>query len=357
MVVLEQKSEAARIDAVDLFCGGGGLTCGLRLAGINVKMGVEIDPLCRYAYEHNNAGAKFLQKSVVELKADEVRQCFEKGHFSLLAGCPPCQTFSSYNQKAKHQDPRYRLPNEFLRLVREVMPDLVSLENVPLLTKRPIFSKLLKELKSLGYRVDWKIVFCPDYGLPQRRKRLVLLASRLGDIKVPEPTHAKPPTVREMIGDLPKLRHGKHDPNDRLHFCAALSPLNLDRIRHSKQGGSWRDWPQSLVAACHRRSSGKTYPGVYGRMSWDCPAPTMTTQFYGFGNGRFGHPEQNRAISIREGAIFQGFPRDYQFMPEGEKPSISLLGKMIGNAVPVDLGRLVGEALVRHGNEHMGERD
>ena len=92
-------------------------------------------------------------------------------------------------------------------------------------------------------------------------------------------------------------------------------------------------------------------------MSWDCPAPTMTTQFYGFGNGRFGHPEQNRAISIREGAIFQGFPRDYQFMPEGEKPSISLLGKMIGNAVPVDLGRLVGETLVRHANEHMGERD
>lgn len=352
----KRKSKVGIIDAVDLFCGGGGLTCGLRQAGVKVKMGVEIDPLCRYAYEYNNGDAVFLQKSVVDLKAKEVWRCFEKDHISLLAGCPPCQTFSSYNQKAKHQDPRYRLPNEFLRLVRQVRPDLVSLENVPLLTKRPIFLNLIKELKELGYNVDWKIVFCPDYGLPQRRKRLVLLASRLGTIKVPEPTHAKPPTVREMIGDLPRLRHGKCDPNDRLHFCAALSPLNLERIRHSKQGGTWRDWPKRLVAACHKKKSGKTYPGVYGRMSWDKPAPTMTTQFYGFGNGRFGHPEQNRAISIREGAIFQGFPRDYQFMPEDANPSISLLGKMIGNAVPVDLGLLVGKTLVKHVKDFVSKR-
>ena len=135
---------------------------------------------------------------------------------------------------------RYRLPNEFGRLVREVLPDVVSLENVPLLTKRPIFANLVKEMKSLGYNVDWKIVFCPDYGWPQRRKRFVLLASRLGPIKVPEPTYATPPTVREMIGDLPKLRHGKCDSNDRLHFCAALSPLNLDRIRHSKRGFDYK---------------------------------------------------------------------------------------------------------------------
>ena len=343
------------VDAVDLFCGGGGLTCGLRKAGINVKMGVEIDPMCRYAYEHNNGEAKFLEKSVVELKAEEIRNCFEEGHVSLLAGCPPCQTFSSYNQKAKHQDPRYRLPNEFGRLVREVMPDVVSLENVPLLTKRPIFAKLVKEMKRLGYHVVWKIVFCPDYGWPQRRKRLVLLASQLGPIQVPGPTHAKPPTVREMIGDLPKLRHGKCDPSDRLHFCAALSPLNLERIKHSKQGGTWRDWPADLIAKCHQKKSGKTYPGVYGRMSWDKPAPTMTTQFYGFGNGRFGHPEQNRAISIREGAIFQGFPKDYQFLPEGARHNISLLGKMIGNAVPVQLGEMVGQAIMDHVRKFKGD--
>lgn len=338
------------IDAVDLFCGGGGLTCGLRAAGIEVKMGVEIDPLCRYAYEHNNGPAKFLEKSVVKLTGAEIKANYVDGHLSLLAGCPPCQTFSSYNQKARHQDPRYRLPTQFKRLVLETKPDLVALENVPLLTKRPIFKTLIAALKSAGYYVDWKVVFCPDYGLPQRRKRVVLLGSKLGPIKVPEPTYANPPTVREMIGQLQKLEQGKCDPNDRLHFCASLSPLNLKRIRHSRQGGTWRDWPKKLVAKCHVRKSGKTYPGVYGRMSWDKPAPTMTTQFYGFGNGRFGHPEQDRAISIREGAIFQGFPRDYQFTPEGSKPSISLLGKMIGNAVPVGLGRLIGETLIKHVN-------
>ena len=155
-------------------------------------------------------------------------------------------------------------------------------------------------------------------------------------------------SVREIIGNLPRLKAGQCDPDDRLHFCARLSPLNMRRIRASKPGGTWRDWPEELVAECHRRDTGKTYGGVYGRMSWDKPAPTMTTQFYGFGNGRFGHPEQNRAISIREGAMFQGFPRDYQFVPEGEHANISLLGKMIGNAVPVQLGKLIGETFIAH---------
>lgn len=336
------------IDAVDLFCGGGGLTCGLRQAGINVKAGVEIDPLCRYAYEYNNK-AKFVQESVFELKGESLAPYYEEGHVRLLAGCPPCQTFSSYNQKAKHQDPRYRLPNQFLRVVTEVKPDLVAMENVPLLTKKPIFKKLIKELETLGYWVDKKIVFCPAYGLPQRRKRVIVLASKLGPISIPPPPkNVKIPTVREMIGSLPKVEAGKCDPDDRLHFCAALSPLNMKRIKASRQGGTWRDWPEELVAACHKKDSGHTYPGVYGRMSWDRPAPTMTTQFYGFGNGRFGHPEQHRGITIREGAIFQGFPKDYQFLPEGTHHNISLLGKMIGNAVPVGLGELIGRTLIEH---------
>lgn len=336
------------IDAIDLFCGGGGLTCGLRKAGINVKAGVEIDPLCRYAYEHNNR-AKFLQESVFELKGESLLPHYEKGHVRLLAGCPPCQTFSSYNQRANHQDPRYRLPNQFLRVVMEVEPDLVAMENVPLLTKKPIFKKLIKELKARGYWVDQKIVFCPNYGLPQRRKRVIVLASRLGPIAIPPPPkNVDIPTVRQMIGSLPKIEAGKCDPDDRLHFCAALSPLNMRRIKASRQGGTWRDWPDELVAACHKKDSGHTYPGVYGRMSWDKPAPTMTTQFYGFGNGRFGHPEQDRAITIREGAIFQGFPLNYQFLPKGAHHNISLLGKMIGNAVPVGLGELIGKALIEH---------
>ncbi len=339
------------IDAVDLFCGGGGLTCGLRQAGVDVHLGIDFDGNCEYAYTHNNGDAKFLHKSVTDVKKQEVTPHFpkRKSHYSLLAGCAPCQTFSKYNQKATYRDKRWHLLKQFGRLVREVKPDLVTMENVPKLKDQKVFDRFKEELEGLGYYVDYKVVECPKYGLPQLRERVVLMASRLGEIKVPEPPkHAKLKTVRQIIGKLPQLAAGECDPKDRLHFCAALSKKNLERIRVSHPGGTWRDWPKRLVAKCHRRETGKTYGGVYGRMEWDKPAPTMTTQFYGFGNGRFGHPEQDRAISIREGAMFQGFPRNYQFVPEGEKPNISQLGKMIGNAVPVGLGALIGRAFYKH---------
>ena len=336
------------IDAVDLFCGGGGLTCGLRQSGIDVRMGIDFDERCRYAYEHNNH-AKFLHKSVADVTAREISANFRKSRISLLAGCAPCQTFSTYNQKATWRDKRWLLLDQFTRLVEESRPQLVTMENVPKLEEQKVFERFTKKLRELGYFVSHQVVECPKYGIPQLRQRVVLLASVFGDVQVPPPpeqVHMQ--TVREIIGDLPRLRAGQCDPGDRLHFCAALSSLNMRRIRASKQGGSWKDWPEELVAECHRRASGKTYGGVYGRMSWDKPAPTMTTQFYGFGNGRFGHPQQNRAISVREGALFQGFPKDYQFVPEGERANISLLGKMIGNAVPVQLGRLIGETFVNH---------
>ncbi len=336
------------IDAVDLFCGGGGLTCGLRQTGIDVRMGVDFDGRCEYAYKHNNH-AKFLHKSVTDVTANEVSDNFRKGHVSLLAGCAPCQTFSKYNQKATWRDKRWLLLDQFTRLVKETQPQLVTMENVPKLEDQRVFERFTDALHELGYHVCHQVVECPKYGFPQLRQRVVLIASIFGDIQVPPPpkkVHVK--TVREIIGNLPRLKAGQCDPDDRLHFCARLSPLNMRRIRASKPGGTWRDWPEELVAECHRKDTGKTYGGVYGRMSWDKPAPTMTTQFYGFGNGRFGHPEQNRAISIREGAMFQGFPRNYQFVPEGEHANISLLGKMIGNAVPVQLGKLIGATFIAH---------
>ena len=336
------------VDAVDLFCGGGGLTCGLRQAGIDVRMGVDFDERCEYAYEHNN-NAKFLHKSVTDVSANDVGDNFREGRISLLAGCAPCQTFSKYTQKATWRDKRWLLLDEFTRLVGETHPQLVTMENVPKLEDQKVFSRFTEALHDLGYHVCHQVVECPKYGLPQLRQRVVLIASIFGEIKVPPPpkdVHVQ--TVREIIGDLPRLKAGECDPDDRLHFSAALSALNMKRIKASRPGGTWRDWPRRLVAKCHRKDTGKTYGGVYGRMSWDKPAPTMTTQFYGFGNGRFGHPEQDRAISIREGAMFQGFPRDYQFVSEGEHANISLLGKMIGNAVPVQLGRLIGETFITH---------
>ena len=177
---------------------------------------------------------------------------------------------------------------------------------------------------------------------------MVLLASLHGPIRMIDPTHSKPRTVRQAIGRLRPLEAGESAPRDRLHVASALSPKNLARIRASKPGGTWRDWPRHLIADCHRTDSGRTYPSVYGRMEWDKPAPTMTTQCFGYGNGRFGHPEQDRAISLREAAILQSFPRNYEFVPPGEPVQFTPIGRMIGNAVPVELGRAIARSISRH---------
>jgi DNA (cytosine-5)-methyltransferase 1 len=221
------------------------------------------------------------------------------------------------------------------------------MENVPPLLKQHIFKEFVADLHKAGYNVDFTVVDGRNIGLPQRRQRLVLVASLLGPIVIPDA--AKPAaTVRQTIADLPALSAGSSDPDDPLHAAASLSELNLARIRHSKPGGTWRDWPRELVAACHVRGSGVTYPSVYGRMEWDVPAPTMTTQCYGFGNGRFGHPEQDRAISLREAAMIQSFPKNYAFVPEGTPINFNTLGRLIGNAVPVLLGEFIGDILVEH---------
>jgi DNA (cytosine-5)-methyltransferase 1 len=218
---------------------------------------------------------------------------------------------------------------------------------VPPLLRQQIFKDFVADLHGAGYNLDFKVVDGRDIGLPQRRQRLVLVASLLGPIAIPDSDKPQA-TVRDAIADLPPLCAGASDPDDPLHAAASLSDLNLARIRHSKQGGTWRDWPPELVSACHSRKSGSTYPSVYGRMEWDAPAPTMTTQCYGFGNGRFGHPEQDRAISLREAAMIQSFPKDYAFVPDSKVINFNTLGRMIGNAVPVLLGEFIGELLVHH---------
>lgn len=221
------------------------------------------------------------------------------------------------------------------------------MENVPGLMNQDVFKDFLSLLDNNGYQVDYSVLYCPDYGMAQTRKRLVLVAAKNHSIKIPEPTHKKGQyvTVRNVIGDLPELKAGEVNKIDQLHQASILSPINIERIKASKQGGTWLDWPEDLRAACHRKSSGSTYSSVYGRMSWDEPSPTITTQCNGYGNGRFGHPIQNRALSLREAAMLQSFPRDYLFQSEERKFSISALAKMIGNAVPVRLGEVVGQSI------------
>lgn len=340
-----------QISAIDLFCGAGGLTHGLLKANINVVAGFDIEESCRYAYEKNNKGAKFINKDVSNLSGAELNKLYPKGALKLLAGCAPCQPFSKYSHgRDVKNDKKWPLLYQFSRLIKEINPELVTMENVPDVTKHEVYHDFVNELKKIGYAVWASKVYCPDYGIPQMRKRHVLLASKLGSIELMNATHTPNNyvTVRKAIEKLPEISAGEVDPKDPLHKSAGLSPINLKRIKLSKQGGSWRDWPEELRAECHRKASGNTYSGVYARMSWDLPSPTMTTQCFGYGNGRFGHPDQNRAISLREAAIFQTFPKSYKFSTLKNMPKLSDLGKMIGNAVPVKLGKVIGDSLKRH---------
>lgn len=340
---------STEISAIDLFCGAGGLTRGLYEAGIDVKLGVDIDPACEFPYTRNNE-AKFLNKSVEEVTAKELLEYFGCSDLRLLAGCAPCQTFSSYNQKATPKDQRWWLLDHFARLVNEVMPEIVSMENVSGIVGQQVFKSFVSSLEDAGYYVNKSIVNCAEYGIPQQRYRLVLLASLLGPIELlsPKDLHARSISVRTAIGRLPAIAAGESFKGDRLHRSCGLSPTNLKRIRASKPGGSWREWGSDIIANCHKKKTGDSYSGVYGRMTWDGPAPTITTQFYGYGSGRFGHPEQDRAISLREGAILQSFPRRYVFVPANGGLNFKAVGRLIGNAVPVKLGRAIGRSIVSH---------
>jgi DNA (cytosine-5)-methyltransferase 1 len=240
-------------------------------------------------------------------------------------------------------------------LVEALQPDLVTMENVPPLLDQPVFAEFLRNLD--GYNVAHRIVDVRDIGLPQTRKRLVLVASKLGQIELAAPDDARrTTTVRQAIGLLRPVAAGEADPSDPLHVASRLSETNLQRIRASKPGGTWRDWPDELRATCHRRSTGATYPAVYGRMEWDQPGPTITTQYFGYGNGRFGHPEQDRAITLREAAVLQGFPADYSFLSGEERPSFARIGRLIGNAVPVPLGEYVGWTLRDHVDAYLNRK-
>ena len=350
------RSGRRDIAAVDLFCGVGGLTYGLERAGIDVRLGVDKDPDCAFPFETNN-GAKFLEADVADLTAADIRRALKGAAVTLLAGCAPCQPFSTYSRSAKRpllgsgrrgrgQPDDWMLVSRFAALVAASKPDLVTMENVPPLADQQVFREFIATLQP-AYEVDYRVVECERIGLPQTRKRLVLVASRLGPISLPDFDLPRR-TVDDVISGLPPIEAGEIDTKDSLHRASRLSSLNLQRIRASKPGGTWRDWPRDLRADCHTRAAGSTYPSVYGRMRGDEPAPTITTQAFGFGNGRFGHPRQDRAISLREAAMLQGFPRDYRFVKKGGPVSFATMGRLIGNAVPVPLGEAIGKVLHEH---------
>lgn len=338
-----------KIKCIDLFCGAGGLTHGFQLEGIDVIAGIDLDPACRYPYESNN-NSKFIQEDVSKISAEDLLQFFGNGNITVLAGCAPCQPFSTYAQRygTDEADGKWGLLYEFAQLAKKVSPDFITMENVPTVVKHSVFNDFVRALEKLGYFVWSDVVDSSKYGVPQSRRRMVLLASKYAPISMIPPTCLKPKTVKQAIGRLRSLSAGESAPGDKLHVSANLSPVNYERILHSIPGGTWRDWPKRLINNCHKAESGKTFSGVYGRMEWDRPAPTMTTQCYGFGNGRFGHPDQDRAITLREAAILQSFPKSYKFIEKKEQVNFKVLGRLIGNAVPVDLSKAIAQSLKFH---------
>ncbi len=342
------------ISAIDLFCGIGGLTYGLQKAGIKVNAGIDIDGSCKYSFEVNN-NSRFINKDIQSLTGGELHKLYKKNDIPVLVGCAPCQPFSSYTyKKDKDKDDRWQLLYEFSRLIKETQPVIVSMENVPtLLTfkKEPVFFKFVSNLEKEGYKVWYKVVYSPDYGIPQKRKRLVLLASKLGEIEIIPPTHSPENyvTVKDAIGNIEPIQSGETSQKDFIHKASKLSDKNLLRIKQSLPGGSWKkDWDEELKLTCHNTDKGKTYVSVYGRMKWDEPSPTMTTFCTGIGNGRFGHPEQDRAISLREAAILQSFPISYKFAENENTLKFGKTSKHIGNAVPPKLGEVIGKSILKH---------
>jgi len=341
---------------VDLFCGVGGLTHGFVLEGFDVVAGVDIDNSCRYPFEKNNR-TKFVHRNVSDLSSSELNGLFGNAEIKILVGCAPCQPFSALNRKNsahRKSDKRWEPLEEFGRLIAHTKPAIISMENVPDLAKEkkyPIFKKFLASLRKNKYHVFYRVVDASKYGVPQKRKRLVLLASKFGEINLVPETKDKNNlvTVRDAIFGLKHIKDGEVDRKDPLHRASKLSPLNKRRVMATpKNGGNAKSWKPELMPACYKKASGHSYmSSVYGRMKWDEPSPTITTHCVNLGTGRFGHPSQNRAISLREAALLQSFPSHYRFN-EGDNVSMTKTARLIGNAVPVLLGRAIASSIKNH---------
>lgn len=354
-----QNDNLRDFSVVDLFCGVGGLTHGFVKEDFNVAAGVDFDISCKYAFEVNNK-SPFIHKDVTVFTPSELTELYPEGSRKILVGCAPCQPFSVYNHKnnnnpeLQEKDNKWQLLYSFSDLIEAVRPEIVSMENVPQLVsfnKGQVFKDFVKRLNGNGYKVTYSIVNTQDYDVAQRRKRLVLFGTlNQSEITIINKTnnYRNYKTVRTAIGHLPPINDGETCSTDPLHRARKLTEINKKRIQATKEGGSWREWDESLLLECHKKESGKAFGSVYGRMKWDDVAPTMTTYCIGLGNGRFGHPEQDRAISLREAALFQSFPEYYDFINPEAPASLPTIARHIGNAVPVQLGRVIAKSIKRH---------
>jgi len=336
-----------KLQAVDFFCSAGGVSCGFKQAGIEILGGIDIDERCKETYE-KNIKSKFLCADVSTLDKKCLRKHFKirrRQRNLIFVGCSPCQYYSNIKtNKTKSKKTRLLLA-DFQEFVEYYLPGYVFIENVPGLERKqgsPL-KKFKKFLTENGYQIVDDVLNAKYFGVPQNRRRYVLLASRIRrNIKLPLPEKTAIKTVKEAIGNYEiykPLIAGEIDPTDFIHSASSLSVMNLERIRRTeKDGGDRMAWKNNseLQLKCYDGHDGHT--DVYGRMHWDKPSPAITTRFDSLSNGRYGHPEQDRAISLREGATLQSFPLDYKFY----SCSKNVIAKMIGNAVPPELAKRIG---------------
>ena len=350
-----------KIAVFDFFCGCGGTSRGFQKAGLDIAYALDIDNSAKRTFNKNFPDTVFCDKSITELTASNLRSMLSKykDSYILFCGCAPCQPFTKQNTESPKHDDRKSLLSHFGNIIKKCKPDFIFVENVPGLQKVPehkdgpfpAFEQLLKKMK---YKMDYGVVSAQDYGAPQIRHRFILVASKHGDISIPSPTHGNDTpykTVRDAIADLPVIAAGEVYKGIEVlnHRAALLSELNMKRIKASPHNGGGRnDWPRSLWPGCYTRmgEDGKTHQGhtdCYGRLWWDKPATGLTTRCISYSNGRFGHPEQDRAISVREAARLQGFDDNFEFMG-----NLNSMARQIGNAVPVDLAYAMGRHFFNH---------
>lgn len=345
------------LGVIDLFSGCGGSSLGFKRAGFQIKVGVDIDKNASKSFQLNFPRAHVFTSDISTLSGEELLFSggFKSGNQVILIACPPCQGFSSARRNSERlTDPRNNLIFEFLRIVDEIKPRAFVMENVPGLATnigKPIFDQILERFKNLGYLTTHGVVNTSDYGIPQRRKRLILIGTRNSKVSPTFPIKTngnveasdnltKWVTVKDAIGDLPKIKAGEKEQSDFMHTSANLSETNLKRIRLTPHnGGSRSSWPDDLILECHKKTKG--HMDVYGRMSWDIPSPTITGGCVMISKGRFGHPDQDRAISLREAARLQTFPDSFKFYG-----SFGEIAKQIGNAVPPLLAQKTANTLI-----------
>jgi DNA (cytosine-5)-methyltransferase 1 len=329
--------------AIDLFSGCGGLSEGLRTAGFDVVAAFDNDPDSVAAYRLNHPDTAVFDGDIREVETADIKKILNGNPLHLLAGCPPCQGFSTMrrlNKKRSKRDRRNNLVLEFLRFVKELKPLTIMMENVPGLVNYTLFKRVVRELGEMGYKPKVQSVKIQEYGVPQRRKRLVMVGSLLGDLDIAKPTGERI-TVRDMIGHLGSVSTTR-DPVHRI--VASHTRQVMERIRATpKDGGSRTDVPE-FELDCHK-GDGIGFKDVYGRLRWDDYSSTITGGCLNPSKGRFLHPEEDRVISAREAALLQTFPKSYRFPENITKAALSLL---IGNALPPKFSLIQSANIMKH---------